>query len=76
MYTSMNILIYQSGQGVGGARVCAFNHCSIVEWNRVAKWVNILQDTKVEGSNSASVSGKERMAQKVTSALLFNTAVF
>jgi hypothetical protein len=35
----------QSGKGVGGARVCALNYCSIAKWSEVAKWVNILLDT-------------------------------
>jgi hypothetical protein len=34
----------ESGKGVGGARVCALNHCNIAKWSRVAKCVNILQD--------------------------------
>ncbi len=37
----------QSGKGVGGARVCALNYCSIAKWSRVAKWVNILLDKSI-----------------------------
>ena len=40
---------------VGGARVCALNHCSIAKWSRVAKLVNILQDIYVSLSHCAAI---------------------
>jgi hypothetical protein len=39
----------QSEKGVGGARVCALDHCNIAKWSRVAKCVNILQDNFGDG---------------------------
>ncbi len=38
------IVIWTCGKGVGGARVCALNHCSIAKCSKVAKWVNMLQN--------------------------------
>jgi len=56
--SDMNLLwpSSQSGKGVGGAIVCALNHCSIAKWNRVAKWVNILPDNIMKCVTSDEIS--------------------